>query len=107
MQFLKFIVIFMAILIVAGLAIIGFTIFNNIDSLDKNYKSNYHFQTCKYTGEAQEFDEGAAIQCTNSGPSALSELYQDGWRLINVVPVENSDIATTHLQFFLEKRRKK
>ena len=104
----------MAILIVAGLAIIGFTIFNNIDSLDKNYKSNYHFQTCKYTGEAQEFDEGAAIQCTNSGPSALSELYQDGWRLINVVSdvisverVENRDVNITELKFFLEKRRKK
>jgi len=107
MQFLKFIVIFMAILIVAGLAIIGFTIFNNItssDSSDSNYKLNYHFQTCKYIGKVHSFDEQKTISCTNSGNSSLFQLYEDGWKIINVIPSEEGE---GFLQFFLEKKLKR
>ena len=64
----------MAVLIVAGLAIIGFTIFNNITSpgsSDKNHESNYHFQTCKYIGKINSFNEQEVVVCTSSGNSSL------------------------------------
>jgi len=117
MQFLKFIVIFMAVLIVAGLAIIGFTIFNNITSpgsSDKNHESNYHFQTCKYIGKINSFNEQEVVVCTSSGNSSLFQLYEDGWKLINVNPVGSEDVSAKawleegegFLQFFLEKKSK-
>ena len=118
MQFLKFIVIFMAVLIVAGLAIIGFTIFNNItspSSSDKSYESNYHFQTCKYICKINSFNEQEVVVCTSSGNSSLFQLYEDGWKLINVNPVGSEDVSAKawleegegFLQFFLEKKSKK